>query len=426
MDAQTIKFDGQKPAADRPDARVVGHLRRLRHLAELLHSSDNEKAALGTALIVVLDMVGGTAGWVMLLDSDGTPSLAASLGLPAALTEADDGVGKRCCNCLRLLSRGGLTQAVNMVECEQGDRLEQAGLGRIHATVPLRTDQGSVGVLNVLAARPFDAGDLAALTMVGHVLGGVLERGRLSRQLAACTLLNADDMTRASCELLGFVAHELQTPVAALKAAASSVLFGPAESTGERARTFLPFVAREAERLSRMIRSFLDLARSQAGVPLTLSPALYRPADLVAAAAEVVTQAADNFLVQVDLPNELPAALCDRDKVVEVLINLLSNAQHQSPPGEPVEIRVSEDAGDLCFTVIDHGRGIPAELKERLFEPFAKGPNPRHGGPGTGLGLYLSKMLVEAHGGAIWADDALEGGAAFHFTLPAAGRAGGG
>jgi two-component system sensor histidine kinase KdpD len=96
-------------------------------------------------------------------------------------------------------------------------------------------------------------------------------------------------------------------------------------------------------------------------------------------------------------------------------MNLVVNATKFSPPGEPIAIEVRREDDDIRFTVTDHGPGIPADKRDRIFEKFVR---LQDGGVGVGLGLFISRALVEAMGGRIWAADASDGGARMAFTLP--------
>jgi signal transduction histidine kinase len=156
------------------------------------------------------------------------------------------------------------------------------------------------------------------------------------------------------------------------------------------------------------------------GLEVTLTTGACAPAELVAEAVEIVGQSTDRCPIEEHVALELPDIRGDRDKIVEVLVNLLTNAERHSPLGAPIEVRVRADDGAIEFTVADHGPGIPSELRGRLFQPFATLDRGELGtAHGTGLGLYLSRVFVEAHGGRIWIGDEAEQGAVVHFTLPA-------
>jgi two-component system sensor histidine kinase KdpD len=131
--------------------------------------------------------------------------------------------------------------------------------------------------------------------------------------------------------------------------------------------------------------------------------------------ADDLVPLADDHPLNVDVESDLPPVRADRASVQHVLMNLVVNATKFSPPGEPIAIEVRREDDDIRFTVTDHGPGIPADKRDRIFEKFVR---LQDGGVGVGLGLFISRALVEAMGGRIWAADASDGGTRMAFTLP--------
>ena len=166
----------------------------------------------------------------------------------------------------------------------------------------------------------------------------------------------------------------------------------------------------QTERLSRLVEELLTLSRIEDGV-LRMS--------LVAAdAEELVTEAArasstkDRLTVQIDGDG---AVVCDVDAVIRVLTNLLDNARKYSPAGTPITLVVSEETDRIRFVVRDAGPGIAASEREAIFERFRRGDTTK---PGSGLGLYISRGLIQAHGGELSVGRAPCGGSEFTFWLP--------
>jgi K+-sensing histidine kinase KdpD len=127
---------------------------------------------------------------------------------------------------------------------------------------------------------------------------------------------------------------------------------------------------------------------------------------------------------QIHLPTKpgLPLVLADRDRVSEVLLNLLDNADKYSPRGKPVTIDVQADQTTVTLSVHDCGHGLPSADFERIFDKFYRtDSSDSQAAYGYGLGLYVCRRLIEAQGGRIWAENAQDGGAVFYFTLPVAG-----
>ncbi|MCY4573604.1 MAG: ATP-binding protein [Gemmatimonadetes bacterium] len=220
-------------------------------------------------------------------------------------------------------------------------------------------------------------------------------------------------------EFLGMVSHELQAPLTSIKGSAGTLL---AASTALRPAEMVQFfriIDEQADHMRQLIGDLLDAAHIEAG---RLSVAL-EPADL----AVVVDQARNLYVsgggtnpVAIDLPPDLPHVLADRQRIVQVLGNLISNAARHSPRSSPVRVTAEQEGVHVAVSVIDEGPGIPAERLPHLFRKFARSARRDRGrGVGSGLGLAICKGLVEAHGGRIWAESAGEGpGARFTFTIP--------
>jgi signal transduction histidine kinase len=167
----------------------------------------------------------------------------------------------------------------------------------------------------------------------------------------------------------------------------------------------------QAERLTRLVEDLLTVSRIQDGV-LLLSMAPVDPRDLIADAARA-SSTAERLQLEIDEPSRV---VCDADATVRVLTNLLDNARKYSPAGEPIVVAVSNEERRVRFAVRDAGRGVAEADREAIFERFRRADD--SGAPGAGLGLYISRGLVRAHGGELEVGDAPEGGARFTFWLP--------
>ena len=184
----------------------------------------------------------------------------------------------------------------------------------------------------------------------------------------------------------------------------------------------LETIDQATDRLVELTEDLLDVARLQANrVALHLEPH-----DLVALARRVAKRlqfSTERHTLSVESDSEYVVALLDVRRVEQVVGNLLSNAIKYSPQGGPITVTVREDVerGEAVLTVRDRGIGIPVEQQSRLFARFARADNARAAGiGGTGLGLYLSRELVERHGGRIWFESAQGAGSAFSIALPLA------
>jgi signal transduction histidine kinase len=244
------------------------------------------------------------------------------------------------------------------------------------------------------------------------------ELGNLARSFnrMAETLESTEQRRMA---LIGDVAHELRTPLSSVKGVLEALVDDvlPAEPA-----TFLS-MEREVARLQRLVYDLEELSRAEAGqMQLQLQP--NSPADLVHAAADRLQPQFEDKGVEMDLdvPSCLPSVTADRNRIIQVLLNLLGNALQYTPSGGHVTVRSWQEGEHLAFAVQDTGIGLASEDIAHVFERFYRVDKSRsRAGGGSGVGLTISKYLVEAQGGRIWAiSPGPRQGSTFTFTLPVA------
>jgi two-component system, OmpR family, sensor histidine kinase KdpD len=237
-----------------------------------------------------------------------------------------------------------------------------------------------------------------------------LDRARLRTQAAQAEALAEGDRMRTA--LLRAVSHDLRTPLASIKASVSSLRQTDVHWSAEDEAELLANIEQNADRLDALVGNLLDMGRLQAG---SLEPFLRATAvDEVAPVALRGLDDADLLLIVV--PDDLPLVRADPGLLERVLANLFSNALRHSPRDLRPMLRAKEDGDRVVIDVVDHGTGVPAELKERIFEPFARLDQRS---PGVGLGLAVAKGFAEAMGGTIVAVDTPGGGLTVRVTLPA-------
>jgi two-component system, OmpR family, sensor histidine kinase KdpD len=237
-----------------------------------------------------------------------------------------------------------------------------------------------------------------------------LDRARLRTQAAQAEALAEGDRMRTA--LLRAVSHDLRTPLASIKASVSSLRQTDVHWSAEDETELLANIEENADRLDALVGNLLDMGRLQAG---SLEPFLRATAvDEVAPVALRGLDDADQLLIVV--PDDLPLVRADPGLLERVLANLFSNALRHSPPDLRPMLRAKEDGDRVVLDVVDHGGGVPAGLKERIFEPFARLDERS---PGVGLGLAVAKGFAEAMGGTIVAVDTPGGGLTVRVTLPA-------
>ena len=224
-------------------------------------------------------------------------------------------------------------------------------------------------------------------------------------------------------EFVAAVSHELRTPLTSIYGFAETLLRQDVLFDEEERRMFLGYIASEAQRLSTIVDALLNVARLDAGdLQMELSPI-----DVGSVVTEVVTVVQETGPVNghdfvVDLPSERLDAAADRDKLRQILANLVDNAVKFSPDGGTVTVTARRKTGAIEVRVVDRGPGIPAAERARIFRKFYRGDPARDRPGSTGLGLFIAEGLVRAMGGRIWVDSEEGEGSSFAFELPVAGE----
>jgi two-component system sensor histidine kinase KdpD len=288
-------------------------------------------------------------------------------------------------------------------------------------TVPMRSGEHVVGALVVVAGGPGSSGfgeaERRVLATFANQAALAVEQGQQEEERNRALALQETDRLRTA--LLNSVSHDLRTPLASIKASASSLLDREVRWSDAERDEFLATINTEADRLTRLVHNLLDMSRIEAGA---LDPRLVE-----STVAEVVgpvvrrARAASRQRVEVDVPEELPPVLVDPVRLDQVLTNLLDNARGYAA-ASPVQV-VARRAGDSVeLRVVDHGPGIPGPERERVFDQFYRLKGGGRRPEGTGMGLAICRGIVEAHGGTLRVETTPGGGATFVLTLPVSPR----
>jgi PAS domain S-box-containing protein len=218
---------------------------------------------------------------------------------------------------------------------------------------------------------------------------------------------------------ISIISHELKTPVALIKGYASTLRREDVQWERSVVEDSLTVIEEEADRLAALIEDLLDASRLQAG---GLKPH-YGEVDIPRLAARAAERLARQFpdrTIRADFPKNFPVVSADEQRISQVLFNLVSNAIKYSASGTPVGIRGSSAPDSVTVTVEDRGTGIDPKDLPHVFDRFYRGVDAAKRTKGAGLGLYLAKAVVEAHGGRIWIVSPPGGGTRASFTLPRA------
>jgi len=285
--------------------------------------------------------------------------------------------------------------------------------------VPLVGSRGAVGVLGVKPSDPhaFDSPDqLHLLETFANQTALAIERAVLAEEAQAAQLRIETERLRSS--LLSSVSHDLRTPLAAITGSASTMLETRDQLPVAVQHELLQTIREEAERLNRLVQNLLEMTRLEAGVEVRKE--WHALEEVVGVALSRLELTLRDRPVRTELAKDLPLVPMDEVLIEQVLINLLENAAKHTPPGTEIDVRAWAEEGQAVVEVGDRGPGLAPGEEDRIFEKFYRGSRPQ--ARGAGLGLAISRAIVEAHGGRIWALNRPEGGAAFRFVLPIGGE----
>jgi signal transduction histidine kinase len=269
--------------------------------------------------------------------------------------------------------------------------------------VPLRLKEKILGVIEAVNKKKgiFDEDDVIVLRAVATQAAISIENSRLFKQ----------------SDLIAELVHELRTPLTAL-IAASHILQRADLGAAERGR-LLSTIMNESLRLDTMARGFLDLARMESGraqfyrEPVHLGGLAEECLEIIRPQAEEV-----NVTLESKLDSALPPVMGDRNRLKQLLLNLLTNAIKYNKPGGWVQVNLKGDGDDVLLSVKDSGCGIPAKSLPRIFERFYRGPDQEDQSLGAGLGLAIAKRIVENHRGEISVASKVGKGSTFTVRIP--------
>lgn len=275
--------------------------------------------------------------------------------------------------------------------------------------VAVGTDVRMVGRGPALFAE--DQRVLEAFAAAAHT---AYEGGVLSGEAEQARTLATIDRQRTS--LLAAVGHDLRTPLAGIKAAASSLRQTDVSWSEDERGQLLETIEQSTDRLDSVVGNLLDASRLEAGA-LTVQPGAVALDEIVAGALLTVPESAGR--VSVDVPEDLPPVEADHGLLQRVVVNVVDNALRHGASDEGVEVKAHATGRSARLEIVDHGRGITESQRDQLFEPFQRlndsGPD------GLGLGLSVARGFVEAMGGAMVADATQGGGLTMRIRLPLAG-----
>jgi signal transduction histidine kinase len=216
------------------------------------------------------------------------------------------------------------------------------------------------------------------------------------------------------------ISHDLRTPLTVIQGYAQVLLdLSAREGAGEQTRPVCAEILKGTRKMSRMIEDLVETARLEGG-KLVPEKTFLEVDSFVRQLAQDQPGVIDRDRLRIEATEDLPPVQADPHLLERILLNLLTNAQKYSPPGSPVRLTVRQGEGEILVSVSDTGQGIEPKDQPHIFERFYR-PEGRRQRDSVGLGLYITRKLVESHGGRIWVESEPDKGSTFFFTLPASG-----
>lgn len=284
-------------------------------------------------------------------------------------------------------------------------------------SVPIKLRDKVIGIINVnnKATRGvFTKDDLKLLSSIADQAGSVIEFLRLYEEL--------EMIERTKAEFAAIISHELRTPLASIREGIALVLDGVAGPVTNEQKRFLEMARNNVDRLDRLTRSFLDIASFGGHGRIRIVKFHFDMVELLGETVSHLHHVAGTKGVNLKFnppPSGHVRAWADRDRIAQAINNLISNAVKFTPKGGSITLRLFDKEDDVLLTVEDTGIGIKKEDLSRIFDKFVYLQKPKDGPvSGWGLGLPVTKEIIELHGGRIWVESEVGKGSRFLFTIP--------
>jgi len=295
--------------------------------------------------------------------------------------------------------------------------LVELGL-RSRLGAPLLVGAQAIGMLS-LSRREVDSftpSEVELVTLLGRLVGTTVQNIR-AYEAERRTVEELRRLSALRADFVSLVSHELRSPMASVIGASRTLEERWRELSPEQRNSFLSLIAEETTRLATLIGDVLDTSRIESGT----FNYTFAELDVVELVRDTVAKAQvgqDEVRLEAEAHEPLPRIRGDRERLRQVLTNLIDNAVKYSPAGETVRVRSYGDDGCVRVEVRDAGPGIAAEDQRLIFEKFGRANVGGGGKPGTGLGLFIARSIAEAHGGSLDVVSAPNRGAVFRLELP--------
>ncbi|HQE92257.1 MAG TPA: GAF domain-containing protein [Anaerolineae bacterium] len=400
-------------------------LTMMQQIDRQLNATLDYSAVMGQTLEWAIRITGATIGLIAALQEqeDGTPGLRflAHRGYPPEVFEryTMDNLWPLTEGLLGMTVRSGETSLVTDLAHDPYYKKVVPGM-QAQLTIPIKREERVIGVIALESdqSESFRDSDVALIVRLADHAAIAIENARLFQ-----IVQQAND---AKTDFISFVSHELKQPMTSMKGYIDLLMKGISGSLNEQQQQFLQIVRNNIGRMDRLVQDLLDISRIESG-RLRLEMGQVVPEEIVSEAVQAFKQeiAVKNQTIQVLMPPSLPTVVGDRGRLIQVLTNLVSNANKYTPEGGTIvvsaEIWGNKGRDYVRWSVKDNGIGMKSDELNRLFTKYFRANNAAvRSVQGTGLGLVITRSIVEMHGGQVMVDSAYQEGSTFSFAIPIA------
>ncbi|MFA4835294.1 MAG: ATP-binding protein [Dehalococcoidia bacterium] len=392
----------------------------LNEIAAIVSQSNDLNRTLNNALDKVIKILDMDFGAVIVIDSQDVQSVKVSIGFSPEFSE-------KIANLQIAGGPGGIIaksgESIFVEDISMDPRVVSKDVAKDEgvksfARVPLKAEDKVFGLLCVMSrkSKKVSSSDMRLLETIGSQIGMAIENARLSEQASRVKTLEEIDRLRS--ELFANVSHELRTPLTTIKGYSTLLIEYERRLTNEEKKQYLEIIDKSVDRQVALIEQLLDMTRLETGT-FKLKRNFTNISGLLSDAVADAQVRAPNHKIVLALPKGLPEVKIDRERILQVINNILNNAVNYSDEGTKVTVSAKQEEKGLLISIIDEGIGIPAKDLERVFDRLFRvnqRKKPQVGG--IGLGLAICKGLVEAHKGRIWMESKEGKGSTCYFTLP--------
>jgi len=401
---------------------------KLGHRVDLLDAANRCARALGSSLEIedafraFIRELRGVIPFdrtAIILADDGVARVIAAAGA-AAETVFPPGSRRPAIGSLlhEVTRRGQVVYRKDMNDQQYPEEAEFVSLGlRCRLAAPLFVGPRSVGMISIVRVEPesFTESEIEFVSLLGRFLGSTVQNIRAYEAERA----TAEELRRLSAlraDFVSLVSHELRSPMAAVIGSAKTLHERWRELSPDQRESFLALIDHETNRLAELVSDVLDTSRIESG-NFSYSFADLDVGELIQESAAAAQSGQDEVRIHSNVHRPLPTVRGDRERLRQVLTNLLDNAVKYSPAGGEVEVEALAENGRINVEVRDRGPGVSPEHRVLIFEKFgrASGENAK---PGTGLGLFIARSIAQAHGGSLEVHSRPGSGAVFTLAIP--------